>query len=851
MKTWIKRAAQAPTEIGECPEESQWRVTDLVDHLQEALGSGKEPEFTLVERAFSSGVITRDISNLMVWANAGAERILRVIKKDVLSNPEEIARISRGLHYINERVKPVLTALLDSKFMHDVYFPRNPQIRALFYALCSTLVADSAIKEAAGIAARRVRKVKKEKIEEINIGQATQALVRAQYNISNMKEFTLVIIRELMQNAADACNKKQAETGEAGAVWIEIKEEALGGGHILDREGNAVPLCDIICRDSGVGMNWETVRKKFLVLLESGKTDDLNATGGFGAASGVIMAIPEHGWTLETNGLAASRGSKSAYFAAGNKSKGHPLGKFHPSMRSTGTSVTLMGMATVADWDIKDMMEKYTIGSDISFYFTGIRKQEGTVKIVPKFDIEKFAPLSDNIEDIAAVALKGSSEQIVNLARMDIARKGENFKDTGYVGGTKRWNFDGDKFVDIRLLVSPTERKPNSTLSNWYSPAYLLNNQFQFDGSSSKIANLHMIVAVTTNIRPLQPNYPVSTGRDSLISLFKRSVEETISRIQKTCNEIAENKVLLSGTITTILNPDLQGLSINTATGKSATLEALEEIESEGARERTPEEWIALLEKRALGNQGRDQAGAVIEMLRDRDKSRHLFAADIEEMFKITEFPVSICIEKDYLPSELVHANREAWLSSILLWSFTLKTLMTALEPFIKAQIGSTGAAQQLIPGIVISKECVGLYNPPVDKTNQLAQISINPLAICQMLFPEATEQAAQGLFNPETNLALVHSIRNEERISISLFHTGVHELTHFYFPDSYGGPVRFHSKISYLEAACHLEYPAIRNRVQEMSQHIIEDCYRMLKIINQDAKSERQGRISEVPSAG
>ena len=842
MKTWIKRAAQTSTEIGECPEESQWRLTDLVANLQEQLKSGEEPEFNLVERSFSSGIITRDIFNLMVWANAGAERILRVIKKDVLSNPEEIARISRGLHYINERVKPELTALLDSKFMHDVYFSRNPQIRALFYALCSIQVADSAIKEAAEIAARPIRKVKKEKIVEINIGQATQALIRAQYNISNTQEFTLVVIRELMQNAADACNKKHHERGEPGSVWIEIKE-AIGGGHVLDREGNAVPLCDIICRDSGVGMDWETVRKKFLVLLESGKTDDLNATGGFGAASGVIMAIPEHGWTLETNGVAASRGSKSAYFAAGNKSKGHPLGKFHPSMRSTGTSVTLMGMAKVDDWTISNMMQKYTVGSEISFYFDG-------EKIVPAFDIKTFAPLSDNIEDIAAVALRGSSEQIVNLARMDITRKGETFKDTGYVGGTKRWNFDSDKFVAIRLLVAPVERNPHSTLSTWCNPAYLLNNQFQFE-SSTKIPNLRIIVSVTTNIRPLQPNYPVSTGRDSLISEFKRSVEETISRIQKTCNEISENKVLLSGTITTILNPDLQGLSINTATGKSATLEALEEIESEGARERTPEEWIALLEKGALGNQGRDQASAVIEMLRDRDKSRHLFAADIEEMFKITEFPVSICIEKDYLPSELVHANREAWLSSVLLWSFTLKTLMKALEPFIKSQIGSTGAAQQLIPGIVISKECVGLYNPPVDRTNQLAQISINPLAICQMLFPEATEQAAKGLFNPETNLALVHSTRNEERISISLFHTGVHELTHFYFPDSYGGPARFHSKISYLEAACHLEYPAIRNRVQEMSQHIIEDCYRMLKIINQDAKSERQGRISEVPSAG
>lgn len=489
------------------------------------------------------------------------------------------------------------------------------------------------------------------------------------------------------------------------------------------------------------------------------------------------------------------------------------------------------------------MMQKYTTGSPISFYLNG-------EKIVPKFDVSKFAPLSDNIEDIATVALRGSSEQIVNLARMDIARKEETLKDTGYVGGTKRWNFDSDKFVAIRLLVAPTDREAHDTTSHFSYPAYLLNNQFQFDGTTT-IPNLRVIVAVTTNIRPLEPNYPVSTGRDSLISEFKRSVEETISRIQKTCNEIAENKVLLSGTITTILNRDLQGLSITTATGKSATLEALEEIESEGARERTPEEWIALLEKRALGNQGRDQAGAVIEMLRDRDKSRHLFAADIEEMFKITEFPVSICIEKDYLPSELVHANREAWLSSILLWSFTLKTLMTALEPFIRAKIGRSGADQQLIPGIVISKECVGLYNPPVPRVNQLAQISFNPLVMCNMLFPEETAQAAQGLFNPETNIALVHSIRAEERISISLFHTGVHELTHFYFPDSYGGPVRFHDAVSYLETACHLEYPAIRNRVQEMSQHIIEDCYRMLKIINQDAKSTRQGRISEVPSAG
>ena len=838
--TWIKRAEISPTEIGECPTLEKWGLVDAVNALK--TGTNKYS----VDDLFTNISLSRDISGLMIWANSGVERILRVIQESVESNPAEIARISKGLHYINEEVTPYLNFILNSKSVHDNHFPNYPQLRALFYALASIRMTDASLEKAMKIASKPFS----EPIVEMHTQNAQRLIGQGAYNISEKREFSNVVIRELMQNATDACNKKMAETGQSCSVWIDIKTPSVAGGEVSDVNGNIVTLCDIICRDNGVGMTWDTVRKKFFVLLESGKRGDANATGGFGAASGVITDTPQHGWTIETNGVAGSRGSKHAYFALAEtqkalaeKSKGHPLGKFHPTMSSTGTSVTLLGMATPHDGNIRSMMEKYTIGSTVSFYFNG--------KIItPKYDISTFSPLSDNIEDIASVALKGSRDQIVDLAKMDLVNKGNTLEGTGYIGGTKKWEYEGGKFVSIRLLVSPVDRDPNGVQVYSRYPQYLLNNQFQFDGSNS-IANLNMIIDVKTNIRPLEPNYPVSTGRDSLISVFRKSVEDVIDKVRVACTSIAENKLLLKGTITTVLNKSLPGLSIHSANKRGRISDQLKNA-PDGT---TAEKWLSYIEKMredGQSDEGRgigDQSKAVIEMLMNKDKSRHVTAEEIDEMFQITEFPVSICIEKDYLPSELVHANRGAWLSSIVLWSFTLKTLMKAVEPYVKSTTYN-GVNQEMIPGIVISKECLGLYNPPVDKEDQLAQVSVNPLMICNMLFPEEMDKAVRGVFDPRTNLSTRYSIRLEEKMGISLFHTAVHELTHFYFPDSYSGSSRFHDAVTHLEFACHNEWVTIRNKIQDMSEDIAKDCYSMLQIINQDAKSERQGRISEVPTA-
>jgi len=94
-----------------------------------------------------------------------------------------------------------------------------------------------------------------------------------------------IVVRELLQNAVDACNRREI------APKIKIKVE-------IDTNVDEIY---VTCTDNGEGMSRSTLLNKFLCLGESGKRDSKGGTGGFGIAKAAIMSNPF--WSVHTHKL--------------------------------------------------------------------------------------------------------------------------------------------------------------------------------------------------------------------------------------------------------------------------------------------------------------------------------------------------------------------------------------------------------------------------------------------------------------------------------------------------------------------------------------------------------------------
>src|SRR3990170_9015097 len=91
-----------------------------------------------------------------------------------------------------------------------------------------------------------------------------------------------IIVRELLQNSVDACNRKGVEP----RITITVKQ--------LDANGNDWLVS---CEDNGIGMTPEQLVNDFLRL--GGKKEEwANQTGGFGIAKAAILGSDD--WEVHT-----------------------------------------------------------------------------------------------------------------------------------------------------------------------------------------------------------------------------------------------------------------------------------------------------------------------------------------------------------------------------------------------------------------------------------------------------------------------------------------------------------------------------------------------------------------------
>lgn len=831
-KSWFKVAQTLLEKIDSCPKM-------VVSQTLKSLVEDKDNQMINFNAHYICDYLQpqtefiESLVKIMRWTNIATEKTYRGINKEIEINPEEVILIKKGMEYIDTEVKPFLNEIVSNTYLHTHLNSRS-NIRSLIYSIMSTKLTQQNIKNLEEIAKVPFRR----KAREANQIKLMQALSNNIYNISNKTEHSTIVVRELLQNAVDACvKKKKLEPDSNPYVKIDIVNSSLKDKITSGNE--ELELCDIVCYDTGVGMTWETVKEKFFVLYESGKESDPEATGGFGLAKAAIQNTPIHGWGLETNGISTSRAGRYSYYSSDEDYIPHNLHEEHPIMKSSGTQVSLFGMPRPDEWKLRDYLSRYTIGSEIPIYFNEYRIQ-------PMYEIDEFKPLSSSLSGIVNDATALHEEEIRNAIRMDMRfdlRDNEDdennpLREQGFYAGYKNYEYENGKYVNIRILNKPIKAHDSTKYIPGAYPIIMLNGQFQYE-DKTYVTGLAVIVDVKTNIRPNTPHYPVTQGRDSLIQEFNSSVASVLNQIQTVCKQIAESGVLKQGTITNILNKNLPGLSLSNVENQSDEFDfkigAL--FDRLSGNERSVEDILQFLSSLKVSGvqQENNEINELINTLYKIDRSRFITRDLLEELYVQAGTPTAISVERGFMSSDLINRDKKIWLTSNLLWSFTLKELMISMAGFV-TRMDPRAKNQSLIPGIIISKEALGLYVPEIREKQQPPQVLVNPLLFCNILYPELSAKASGGseISREEFKQKDPSHI---EQLAIELFNTGIHELTHFYFPDS-GGHSRFHSHITSCQNRCHKKFPVIHNKVYSLLPYLVEDCFHMLKIMTDNHAS-------------
>ena len=83
--------------------------------------------------------------------------------------------------------------------------------------------------------------------------------------------------------------------------------------------------------------------------------------------------------------------------------------------------------------------------------------------------------------------------------------------------------------------------------------------------------------------------------------------------------------------------------------------------------------------------------------------------------------------------------------------------------------------------------------------------------------------------------------------LSVEIFNTGVHELTHFFFPDRYGRSTdNFHLHVTSIQNRCHQSFHEIELKVEQLLDRLSVDCVDIMNMIAQHKKAGSKMEITQ-----
>lgn len=663
--------------------------------------------------------------------------------------------------------------------------------------------------------------------EETNKEGLDQHLKASIYNTQDEADKTLKVIREVLQNAVDATDpKKHPELSNRPNFLPTIKITTSKHDKLLD----------LIVEDSGTGMNWDILSKKFFVTFESGKKDDPHSTGGFGIAKTLIQETPAHGWSIDTNDIHSNKFQKNVYFGT-KMGEGyvHPTSKIKKQSNG-GTTISLFGLPYVSNYTIRDYCEKYATNGRVKIILNN-------EQITPQFELNTslVKPLS-NINSLIDVygdsqSTKDIAKNVLGSLKNDIEEKMAEVND----------------FQTAQTSVQFYVRKIEYT-GNLF---VMVNGQFQFE-EPKWFNKIQLICDIQTTAKAGTEEYPLDPGRSKIKGKLGEAVEKVCQQIKSFAEKVGNDSLFKQGIESFTVNRDQKPM---TSHGEKEVddkaVEAIYNSLSSGF-EKSPSEIekdiINAVEKQTgkiYNDSERKVADAVLkDVLSNKGKDETITQNDIRKIIDGLSTPANILIQKNFVARDWINQNMDLTAEVLILWQKTLKIIVDKLT---STKFGRIISQKEFVPGLIYSDEAHGLFVPADEqKGRPYPSVSVNPItaasAINPALFSEKlitkTGKEAFKVAEQEAEQSLTADTPTN-RLSKLLYHIAVHELTHLMFPEAWEGNYdQFHNNVTYLEYIAHDCYIQIKDEVKKTMADLRKNSNKLINAIAKHSRNKNENKI-------
>jgi hypothetical protein len=663
--------------------------------------------------------------------------------------------------------------------------------------------------------------------DEADPGQLRNFLKQSVYGKENATTVALRVIREALQNATDAVihrGNKVRDPNHAPSINLQT--------HYFD-QGDA-KMMDLMFIDNGIGMDWSVLSQKFFEYFESGKGDQGGeSAGGFGIAKALIQETPQHGWSVETNGIHSSRFGRNMYFGTPTNEQYQPP-KSAIQQTPNGTVLTLYGIPEPPqDYNIRTLCQNYAIGQ-VQILVNG-------VAIEPRFKLSELKKLGPNMEGLAASIADNPTE--AEICKLVASQALEKNKDE-FLGDI---HFDPAEGKSVNIEFALTRNRYTGQVF------VLLNGQYQFN-YNEYLNKCDLIINIGTNLTPKDQGYPVDPGRENLTEPYRDAARKTIDFVKKTVSDISEHALFKEGLNIKNFNNNFKPMQ--TSEGEDDEVDpnrkAIEDqfsamigahlgetFTATASPQEAAEQIAAMASRLALSPEQQGILNTATEALMNDGRKNVDVKTEIEKIIDGLTTPAAVIVQKNFISDQALDKNPEVNRNILMLWQKIIRLVTKTATKHLRHARRST---KQFVPGVVYSDECLALYQPANPKFNQpFDVVAINPMTVAAIMEPELFQKAITGDNDNDSSPASHGMVASEQfgtqdMLINMLMHEAIHEVTHLLFPDGWSY-TEFHRNVTKIELACHFLEPEIRKEVRSHIRGMREDMKKLIRIVGKDKK--------------
>lgn len=676
--------------------------------------------------------------------------------------------------------------------------------------------------------------------EETNKEGLDQHLKSSIYNTTDDADKTLKVLREVLQNAVDATDpKKHPELSSRPNFNPTIKITTMKHNNLLD----------MVIEDSGTGMNWDILSKKFFVTFESGKKDDPHSTGGFGIAKTLIQETPAHGWSIDTNDIHSNKFQKNVYFGT-KMGQGyiHPTSKIKKQSNG-GTTISLFGLPFVSNSTIGDYCEKYATNGRVKIILNNRN-------ITPQFELN--TPLVKPLANInSLVDVYGDSQSNKDIAKSVLSSLKNDIE---------------DKIAEVNDLQTAQTKVQFHVRKVEYSGNLfvMVNGQFQFE-EPKWYNKIQLICDIQTTAKAGTEEYPLDPGRSKIKGKLGEAVEKISQQIYTFAEKIGNDSLFKQGIESFTVNKNEMPMKSHGT--KEIDEKAVNAILNDlsvgfqkdltGTQDESnfEDDLIKAIEKetgKVYNDSERKVADAIMkDVLSTKKEDEKITQNDVRKIIEGLSTPANILIQKNFIARDWVNQNMELTAEILILWQKTLKIIVNKLT---STKFGRLIDKKEFVPGLIYSDEAAGLYVSADDqKGRPYPSVSINPIAAASTINPAAfaeklslksnkdafktIEQEAEESLEEKQNSTTADTPTN--RLAKLLYHIAVHELTHLMFPESWQGNYdNFHNNVTYLEYIAHDCYYQIKDEVKRGMADLRKNSNKLINAIAKHSRKKNENKV-------